>query len=367
MAHKTLTFLLAGGVLIGLMGGEATATMQALNQETVIIGGAQSGLNGYYRTPVNQYQSPHASAPGLYPYTARAQKDSRPATLYYPPTSYPRSLMTVAGFASSAQPMLTERTRAPHPQTTNSPAGAPRSSLMPRSSFIGEGGQQQAMRKKPATPQAPQANESITPVAPNTPAAQLPAAQPTAPVRPEPIASIEPPAPPQPVATSPAPPQPVTPVAPVTPAETAQETATPQATALSPVTTGASGIITLAPPPTLEASLPPTDAPTESDPTTFEIVFDAQSFALDDADIAQLDRLAAAMSADEGLNIQLLAYAKGSDDQASQARRLSLSRALAVRGILMERGIRSTRMQVRALGNKTTSGNPDRVNIMPRP
>ena len=361
MTHKTLTFLLAGGVLIGLMGGEATATMQALNQETVIIGGAQSGLNGYYRTPVNQYQSPHASAPGLYPYTARAQKDSRPATLYYPPTSYPRSLMTVAGFASSAQPILTERTRAPHPQTTNSPAGAPRSSLMPRSSFIGEGGQQQAMaqhRKKPAAPKAPQASKSIAPVAPNTPAAQ-----PTAPVRPESVASIEPPAPPQPVATSPAPPQPVTAVAPVTPAETA----TPQATALSPVTTGASGIITLAPPPTLEASLPPTDAPTESDPTTFEIVFDAQSFALDDADIAQLDRLAAAMSADDGLNIQLLAYAKGSDDQASQARRLSLSRALAVRGILMERGIRSTRMQVRALGNKTTSGNPDRVNIMPRP
>ena len=352
MAHKTLTLLLAGTAVVGLMGQEATATAQGLNQETIVIGGAQSGLNGYYRTPVNQYQSPHASAPGFYPYTARAQKDSRPATLYYPPTSYPRSLMTVAGFASSAQPMLTQRTVAPYPQITNTPAGAP------VSSFIIGDGQQQAMvsgqKSEPrqptqSTPQkAPQPDtQSVTPQ-PVTPAVPDTTVVEPIPVRPQALATTEPPAPPQPIA-------PVTPVQPVEPT---------QSTALPPVATGASGIITLAPPPRQEASLPPTEH--DSDPTTLEIVFDAQSFALNDANIAQLDRLAAAMTADDGLNIQLLAYAKGSDDQASQARRLSLSRALAVRGILMERGIRSTRMQVRALGNKTTSGNPDRVNIIPR-
>ena len=339
MAHKTLTLLLTG--VIGLMGQEATATMQGLNQGTVIIGRSQSGLNGYHSTPVSQYQSPHSSAPGSYPYTADARKNNRPAKLYYPPTSYPRSLMTVAGFASSAQPIRTQRTVSP--RITNNPAGMPVSSFI-----IGDG--QQASNQKPERRQ-PHANrqrltpQAVTPAVPDTTAIEPVA---TAPVRP--VATTEPPAPPQPVA----------PVEPVAPPETTQETT--RANALPPVATGASDIITLTPPPTLEASLPPD----VSDPATLEIVFEAQSFALDDADIAQLDRLSAAMTADDGLDIQLLAYARGSDDQASQARRLSLSRALAVRGFLMERGIRSTRMQVRALGNKTTGGNPDRVNIIPR-
>jgi len=62
--------------------------------------------------------------------------------------------------------------------------------------------------------------------------------------------------------------------------------------------------------------------------------------------------------------VQLLAYAEGSADTASQARRLSLSRALAVRAYLIDLGVRSTRMDVRALGPKTDDGPADRVDVV---
>jgi outer membrane protein OmpA-like peptidoglycan-associated protein len=67
------------------------------------------------------------------------------------------------------------------------------------------------------------------------------------------------------------------------------------------------------------------------------------------------------------VRIQLLAYAKASSDGASRARRLSLSRALAVRAYLIEKGVRSTRMDVRALGDKFGDGPADRVDIRPQP
>ena len=59
------------------------------------------------------------------------------------------------------------------------------------------------------------------------------------------------------------------------------------------------------------------------------------------------------MKADDNARLQLLAYAAGAENESSKARRLSLSRALAVRSYLIAEGVRSTRIDVRALGNKT--------------
>jgi outer membrane protein OmpA-like peptidoglycan-associated protein len=77
-----------------------------------------------------------------------------------------------------------------------------------------------------------------------------------------------------------------------------------------------------------------------------------------------LDRAAAQLKGDEEARLQIVAYASGGDDAGSQARRLSLSRALAVRSYLIDQGVRSTRMDVRALGNKSTDGPADRVDIL---
>ena len=69
------------------------------------------------------------------------------------------------------------------------------------------------------------------------------------------------------------------------------------------------------------------------------------------------------MTGNDRLRAQIIAYAAGTSDTASQARRLSLSRALAVRAYMIEKGIASTRLDVRALGYQVEGGSPDRVDI----
>jgi outer membrane protein OmpA-like peptidoglycan-associated protein len=111
------------------------------------------------------------------------------------------------------------------------------------------------------------------------------------------------------------------------------------------------------------ASLPPAAAPTGNE---VRIEFPADSAEIPDTAKAALDQLAQQLGSDEAERIQLLAYAAGSDDNASRARRMSLSRALAVRSYLIAKGVRSTRMDVRALGNNVQGSPPDRVDIIPQ-
>ncbi len=61
--------------------------------------------------------------------------------------------------------------------------------------------------------------------------------------------------------------------------------------------------------------------------------------------------------------INVLAYAAGSANDPSTPRRLSLARALAARAVLMNEGIASTRIYVRALGMAGGDGPPDRVDV----
>lgn len=56
-------------------------------------------------------------------------------------------------------------------------------------------------------------------------------------------------------------------------------------------------------------------------------------------------------------------YADGSADDPSSGRRLSLARAMAARGALLEAGIPSNQITVRALGGRVGDGPPDRVDI----
>jgi outer membrane protein OmpA-like peptidoglycan-associated protein len=78
----------------------------------------------------------------------------------------------------------------------------------------------------------------------------------------------------------------------------------------------------------------------------------------------QLILLAKQLSSDATSNIQIVAYASGSEDQASVARRVSLARALAVRAFLIDLGIDNTRISPKAMGNKIPSGSPERADII---
>ncbi len=96
-----------------------------------------------------------------------------------------------------------------------------------------------------------------------------------------------------------------------------------------------------------------------------QVLFGTNEAALSGAAKSALENVAQSMLENDSSEIQLFAYAGQTGTDATQARRLSLSRAMAVRAFLIGKGIRPARMQVRALGNKTTSGSPDRVDVVP--
>lgn len=74
--------------------------------------------------------------------------------------------------------------------------------------------------------------------------------------------------------------------------------------------------------------------------------------------------MVARLKADEKLTVNILAYASATADQASTARRVSLSRALSVRAYFIDNGINNLRINVQAEGDKNPSGgNPDRVDV----
>ena len=111
---------------------------------------------------------------------------------------------------------------------------------------------------------------------------------------------------------------------------------------------------------TQTASLPP-----EGLPEQMRLMFADGSATLSDGAKQDLDRLAQVLEDNPRQRVQLMAFAQGTEDTASQARRLSLSRALAVRTYLIDQGIRSTRMDVRALGATADQGPLDRVDVVP--
>jgi outer membrane protein OmpA-like peptidoglycan-associated protein len=126
-------------------------------------------------------------------------------------------------------------------------------------------------------------------------------------------------------------------------------------------------------PPPVATEVKPTAPPQTAsrDPTTApvgtiedRVVFPADMVKLPEEAKAELNLLAKRLSADGHLYVQIVAYA-GSESDASAARRLSLSRALAARSYLVEQGVEIKQLDVRPLGNRTETGlPPDRVDLV---
>ncbi len=120
------------------------------------------------------------------------------------------------------------------------------------------------------------------------------------------------------------------------------------------------------PPKTKVASLPPATRPATrpgKGGPHMRIEFAGASTRLTSAAKDRLAALADELGAGKS-RLQLKAFAGGSAETASSARRLSLSRALAVRSFLIEEGLRSTRIDVRALGKAGGPGPAERVDII---
>ncbi len=106
--------------------------------------------------------------------------------------------------------------------------------------------------------------------------------------------------------------------------------------------------------------------PTVSE-ATVRVTFKSGQSQLPPSSKESLKMLAQELLARPGDRVQLLAYAGGENVSSSKARRLSLSRALAVRSYLRDLDVQSTRIDVRALGNKTNEEPFDRVDVQITP
>ncbi|MDZ3838494.1 MAG: hypothetical protein U0S49_14085 [Rhodospirillales bacterium] len=79
---------------------------------------------------------------------------------------------------------------------------------------------------------------------------------------------------------------------------------------------------------------------------------------------ADLEALAREVGGNDRIRLRLAAYANAGAGSAAKARRTSLARALAVRGFLIERGIKGGRIDLRALGHTARAAEADRVDVV---
>jgi outer membrane protein OmpA-like peptidoglycan-associated protein len=174
---------------------------------------------------------------------------------------------------------------------------------------------------------------------------------------------------PSPVEQPPAEATPSEPPAKAKPAETQ--------TAETPPTTPPAAADSTQPPeqPTQEAAVKPA-APAEGATPPAEgggalpagatrILYTGESDDVPAASSGELDKLSQDMLANQDKRVQVMSYAAGTEDTESKARRKSLARGLAIRSYLIKAGVPSTRIDVRALGNKADGGPADRVDIVP--
>jgi outer membrane protein OmpA-like peptidoglycan-associated protein len=94
------------------------------------------------------------------------------------------------------------------------------------------------------------------------------------------------------------------------------------------------------------------------------LIFDGDDTVIDDAMRDTLQGVARTLKKENGSRLLIRAYASGPDGSKAAARRVSLSRALAVRSFLMDEGLEPSRVDVRALGRDTDVSPADRVDLV---
>lgn len=215
----------------------------------------------------------------------------------------------------------------------------------------------------PAT--TPTQNTAIAPsgeaAAPST--GTIPPAQPE-----EMPATVPSPVEQQPAAQAPEP----TPAEPApAPSETQTAEATPQTPPAASAATsteqpqGEQQAAVTPPAPATEGTTPPAEGGGALPAGATRILYTGQSDDVPASATAELDAIAQDLLANQDKRIQVMSYAAGTEDTESKARRKSLARGLAIRSYLMKSGVPSTRIDVRALGNKAEGGPADRVDIIP--
>jgi outer membrane protein OmpA-like peptidoglycan-associated protein len=99
-------------------------------------------------------------------------------------------------------------------------------------------------------------------------------------------------------------------------------------------------------------------------PETIIVSYAAGGSAVPADSLASIKEASDRLAANPALRVRLFSYATDAEKNVSRARRLSLERAVAVRKVLIDNGLDSTRIEVRALGEQNPGGEPNRVDIV---
>ena len=120
------------------------------------------------------------------------------------------------------------------------------------------------------------------------------------------------------------------------------------------------------PPPASAQSAQPKEAPTPGLSKRSVILFAPQAADPAESALGAIKFLAGDLNAamtSAASRVQLQAYGGNRGDKGSDARRLSLKRALAIRQVLIDNGVSADRIDVRAMGGVDDTGPADRVDV----
>ena len=299
--------------------------------------------------------APRSRMLGMGPPAARSVPNAEPAIKLRPPSR-------AAAAAAPPPPPVAAAPSRP------SPPPAPAKAALPPAPEPAAAGGAPTPPAPPPVPEPAAGTKAAAAPPPLPPAPEM--AKPAPPPKPQPAPEMaKAPARPEPetaVAAAPAPPQPPPAAARPAPAATPPPTAaaTPPPAPAPKAPEPAEQRMAALPPAETTPAEPPASAGVGVAGETVMVPFGPGAAELPDDSRPALDSVVSQLAADSAIRLQLKAYASAEDTAASAARRLSLSRALAVRSYLIDAGVSSTRIDVRALGSKYESGPPDRVDVI---
>jgi len=318
-----------------------------------------SGQSGVPRAAAPQRTAPATAsrpAPAANPATRQATTTptpTRPAPAPAPmpapsPEPVPAPVVATPAPALTPAPTPAPAVASAPPARSAAPAPAPTPTPAP----------QAAARPAPAPTPAPAATPA--PARSAAPEVRMPGLETTADMMPAPVAAA-----PEPVPAPARPAPAATPAPAPAPSSTAVAAAEPRP---SPVANPPPRTETPAAPPPRQqtAAVAPVPQPPISAGETqaLRIGFTGENAALPEPSKGEIKGVVETMTKNPAMRVQVKAYASDNAEAASKARRISLSRALAVRAYLIEQGIGSTRIDVRALGNNAEGGPGDRVDLV---
>ena len=381
LAGLTMAAPAAGQVVIGGSNGPRPAVVIDLGALTGSPGtGAPSQIPGLRYGPVPP------PFPDFVP----------PSEIYLPLAVTPPPLRPTAPMTADrpASGVPAPEIHLPVPPATETPAPTPTTAAAPPTPVLPGPGQPITGAAPPAPALADPAPADVAPPPQSDPPTPVPtqAEDLAAPIPPTPVlAEAAPelsvpaivqdiPAPPEPVRRpasvtplpTPAAPPPATPLTPTPPPDTPDlgDLTTPDEPGIlqerppAPVAGAPEPRIqTVDPPGTDVAALDPDIAVEALDEDSFRIRFAAGSSDPGPAAVSLLSSLVDRMSANGGVRLEIKAYADTGAGTPGDARRLSLRRALAIRTFLVDSGIESTRIDVKALGDTAPDSPADRVDL----